>query len=247
MYYKTKQETCVNVDWWCSQCPHIETAERSPLCEWFMGHQTDIVHSQFFHIWALSELYCHLNYRGLEKAILMKKKTRRVAFFATKISNSRFWRAGKNWPPYKTPCKAHAANLTFTIKIFGVCRDIHCGRRFMTTLIVYKQAWRKKDIICAKQRGTLYVQFHHGPSNLFSGICYRGRSMHIHNIMCLIHLQYNLSRYQLAQGINDWVIASGSCLYVSFKQNSIPHFIVTDNISSLYEQNSSAVFKNKMQ
>ena len=117
----------------------------------------------------------------------------------------------------------------------------------MTTLIVYIQAWQKKDIICAKQRGTLYVQFHHGPSNLFSGICYRGRSMHIHNIMCLIHLQYNLSRYQLAQGINDWVIASGSCLYVSFKQNSIPHFIVTDNISSLYEQNSSAVFKKKMQ
>ena len=31
------------------------------------------------------------------------------------------------------------------------------------------------------------------------------------------------------------------------KQNIIPHFIVTDNISSLYEQNSSAVFKKKMQ
>ena len=89
MYYKTKRETCVKVD--AVNTPTL----RQLRGQWFMGHQTDIVHSQFFHIWALSELNCHLNYRGLEKAILMKK-TRRVAFFATKISNSRFWRAGKN-------------------------------------------------------------------------------------------------------------------------------------------------------
>ena len=128
-----------------------------------MKHQTDRVHIWFFHIWGLSELHCHLKFNRLKKAILMKK-TRRVAFFAAKFLNLRFWRGGKNWLPYVTPCLEPAVNPTSINKICGVCGHILCGMHILTTFLVYQQAWRIKDIIYASKIYALYVKIYHGPS-----------------------------------------------------------------------------------
>ncbi len=101
---------------------------------------------------------------GWKRPFWWRKKTRRVAFFAAKILNLKFWRGGKNWPPYVTPCIEPAVNPTSINKIFCVCVYILCGMHFLTTFLVYQQAWRMKDIIYAIKIYALYVKIYHGPS-----------------------------------------------------------------------------------
>ncbi len=59
---------------------------------------------------------------------------------------------------------APAANPTFISILFSVCVYILCGMRILTTLLVYQQVKRMKNIIYAIKIYALYVNIYHGSS-----------------------------------------------------------------------------------
>ncbi len=90
---------------------------------------------------------------------------------------------------------------------------------FLTTLLAYQQAWSTKDIICAIKYICIVCQ------NIWWSLQHdfveyaTVEEACIYTTSCvLIHLQNNLSQYQTCSCINDWMIGSRSCLYVSYKK-----------------------------